>query len=398
MRKIHLIIYIMTALLLVSCNGRSPLDTTTIYDGDYCYRGEMSNGKRNGYGVLSIKDSIIYSGTWKDGKRCGYGTITDSLGRQITALWQADTIVSGTRQDSLGTYHGGFSKELLADGHGTWRGANGEFYTGEWAGDHRNGFGCGVAESGKVKAGDWRKGKYRGEQMLHTADRIYGIDVSRYQHEKGRKKFSLDWSTVRIVGLGAGRKSSGNIDYKISFAYIKSTEGTTIRNRYFPSDYVRAKKKGIAVGAYHFFSTKSSAAKQAHYFLKHTTLRIGDMPPVLDVEPSDAQIRQMGGTEAMFRSIRTWLAIVRNATGTKPVLYISQGFVNKYLPQAPDIRSNYPIWIARYGQYRPDIRLAFWQLTPHGKVRGIHGEVDINVFNGYKEQFAEFLQRETIKK
>ena len=127
-------------------------------------------------------------------------------------------------------------------------------------------------------------------------------------------------------------------------------------------------------------------------------MNAGDMPPVLDVEPSDAQIRQMGGTEAMFRSIRTWLAIVRNATGTKPVLYISQGFVNKYLPQAPDIRSNYPIWIARYGQYRPDIRLAFWQLTPYGRVRGIHGEVDINVFNGYKEQFAEFLQRETIKK
>lgn len=54
--------------------------------------------------------------------------------------------------------------------------------------------------------------------------------------------------------------------------------------------------------------------------------------------------------------------------------------------------NNYPVWIARYGQYRPNIHLAFWQLTPYGRVDGIHGEVDINVFNGYKEQFDEFLQ------
>ena len=398
MKISHLIIYALTALAIISCKDGKPIDTVTLYHGDYCYRGEMAHGKRNGYGVLSLKGSIVYSGMWKDGKRCGYGTTTDSLGRRITALWHADTIVSGTREDSLGIYHGGFSEDLLADGHGTWRNADGEFYTGQWTADRRNGFGCGVAENGKVKAGDWRKDRYRGEKMVHTADRIYGIDVSRYQHEKGKKKFHLDWTKVRVIGLGSGRRSAGDINYRISFAYIKSTEGVTVRNRYFASDYVNAKKRGIAVGAYHFFSTRSSAAAQAHFFLRHTALRVGDMPPVLDVEPSDAQIKQMGGPEVMFRAIRTWLNIVRNATGTKPVLYVSQNFVNRYLSAAPDIKGNYPVWIARYGQYRPDVRLAFWQLTPYGKVRGIQGDVDVNVFNGYKEQFAEFLHKETIKK
>ena len=95
----------------------------------------------------------------------------------------------------------------------------------------------------------------------------------------------------------------------------------------------------------------------------------------------------------MFRRVRVWLATVHRATGMKPVLYVGQGFVNKYLPLAPDIRDNYPVWIARYGQYRPDITLAFWQLTPYGRVRGIHGDVDINVFNGYHEQFMEFMAR-----
>ena len=105
----------------------------------------------------------------------------------------------------------------------------------------------------------------------------------------------------------------------------------------------------------------------------------------------------MGGVDGMFRKVRTWLSIVRRATGVKPVLYVGQGFVNKYLPLAPDIKESYPIWIARYGQYRPDIKLAFWQLTPYGRVKGIRGEVDINVFNGYKAQFAEFMEKEGVK-
>lgn len=394
MRKLHLIIYIMAIAVLASCHGGDRMNTATEYSGDYCYRGEMQNGKPNGYGVLTLKDSVVYSGTWKNGKRDGYGTATDSLGRKITALWQADTIVSGTRRDSLGSYHGEFGSKLLANGHGTWRGTDGSFYTGQWTDDQRNGFGCGVTESGKVKAGDWRKDRYRGERMLHTSDRIYGIDLSKHQHEKGKKRFGINWNALRITSLGSGNHGSGT--YRISFIYIKSTEGTTVRNKYFHADYRQARAHGFKVGAYHFFSARSAASQQAYYFLKNSRFLSGDLPPVLDLEPDSKQIAQMGGVSGMFNKVRTWLNIVHRATGVKPVLYVGQGFVNKYLPQAPDIKNNYPIWIARYGQYRPDIKLAFWQLTPYGRVSGVHGEVDINVFNGYNDQFREFMQRTGI--
>ena len=56
------------------------------------------------------------------------------------------------------------------------------------------------------------------------------------------------------------------------------------------------------------------------------------------------------------------------------------------------------MWIARYSEYKPDLRLAFWQLCPDGHVAGIQGDVDINVFNGYKLQFEKFLEEETIKR
>jgi len=41
------------------------------------------------------------------------------------------------------------------------------------------------------------------------------------------------------------------------------------------------------------------------------------------------------------------------------------------------------VWIARYGEYKPDVNLVYWQLCQDGKVAGIHGPVDINVYNGF---------------
>ena len=132
-------------------------------------------------------------------------------------------------------------------------------------------------------------------------------------------------------------------------------------------------------------------------FIRSVKLESGDLPPVLDVEPTERQIAAMGGIDKLFASVRTWMNIVRRHTGVRPILYVSQSFVNKHLNRAPDIKKNYNIWIARYGEYKPDIKLVYWQLCPDGRVDGIHGEVDINVFNGYHEQFDRFLKKELIK-
>ena len=105
----------------------------------------------------------------------------------------------------------------------------------------------------------------------------------------------------------------------------------------------------------------------------------------------------MGGTEVLFRNVRAWLQTVERHVKVKPILYVSQSFVNRYLSEAPDLKHDYQVWIARYGEYKPDVKLAVWQLSPNGRVRGIQGEVDINVFNGYHTQWEEFLQEMTLK-
>ena len=199
------------------------------------------------------------------------------------------------------------------------------------------------------------------------------------------------------MGKRGSQNVSGTADYPVSFVYIKSTEGTTIRNQYFVNDYAKARKQGIRTGAYHFWSVRRSGAEQANYFIRNTLFRSGDLPPVLDIEPSDAQIKMMGGEDRMFEHIRTWLRMVERYTGVKPILYVNQRFVNKYLSKQADLKRDYSVWIARYSEYKPDVRLTYWQLSSDGRVAGIQGDVDINVFNGYQSQFETFLKETTIK-
>ena len=293
-----------------------------------------------------------------------------------------------------GRYEGQLRKNV-PNGYGKYYGDDGSFYDGHWKDGKRDGFGIYVAPHEYLQVGEWKADVFKGERLTYTPDRIYGIDLSRHQHEKNNKVYHIYWNKLRITDLGtlSTKTIKGKVDYPVSFAYVKSTEGCTMLNTYYEADYKAARAHGIRTGSYHFFSTMSPGAAQAAHFLKCSKFNKGDLPPVLDVEPTDAQIVAMGGAEVMFRNIRAWMSLVQKRTGKRPILYISQTFANTYMPLAPDLGDNYHIWIARYGEYKPNFKLAYWQLSPDGKVRGIHGDVDINVFNGYCNQYEEFLKR-----
>lgn len=300
--------------------------------------------------------------------------------------------------DSTTQYYGEVDSLCRPHGEGYSFDNKGAYYAGSWKHGKRDGFGFAVAPKKTMKVGEWKMGVFKGERMVYSSDRIYGIDVSKYQHVIGKKKYKIDWKRLRITHLGniSKKRISGNVSYPISFVYVKSTEGSSLLNPYYRTDYLSARACGFKVGSYHFFSTRSAAALQARQFLKHTIVRKGDFPPVLDVEPTREQIQKMGGINILFARVRTWLRFVERETGVKPILYISQSFVNRYLNFAPDLKHNYLIWIARYGEYKPDIRLIYWQLCPDGSVSGIHGHVDINVFNGYKEAYSQFVREKTV--
>ena len=293
----------------------------------------------------------------------------------------------------------GETKDGKRNGHGIYIDSAGNYYDGFWTDGMREGFGCSVDSAGNVRVGLWKDDRFRGERLNYTPERVYGIDIARYQHEVDKGIYPINWKNLHITSLGVKtpKTITGKVNYPVSFVFIKSTEGTSVLNKYYGSDYVAARKNGIHVGTYHFFSTKSDPIKQAKHFLRNSKFGKGDLPPVLDVEPGDAQIAAMGGAEVMFSYIRTWMNIVESATGTRPILYINQMFVNQYMPLAPDIAADYEVWIARYNEFKPDMHLAFWQLGYDGKLSGIRGDVDINVFNGYRDEWEEYLERRTIR-
>ena len=375
-------------------------DRHNVMDEGYEMVAAFANGKR--LEIAPARRLTIWNvGTWQGRTREGTALDVDSAGFTIIGTYDADTIQTGLRIDTLGTYLGDFVG-TKADGHGAYI-ANDSYFEGHWTEDKRNGFGIQLltpaGENPRLQVGEWQNNRFWGERMKYTSERIYGIDIARYQHGKGRHKYPIQWQKLGIHYLGrkANKNVQGTADYPVSFIFIKSTEGTSIRNHYYVSDYAKARKHGIPIGAYHFFSLKSSGAAQAQHFINNTLFKKGDLPPVLDVEPSDAQIKAAGGPEKMFQQIRVWLRMVKARCGVPPILYINQMFINKYFSLAPDIKRDYDVWIARYGEYKPDVRLAFWQLSAEGRVHGITGDVDINVFNGYKSQFQTFLEQKTIK-
>ena len=369
------------------------------YHQDTCYEGHFVQGKWNGQGKLTLPNGV-FEGEWKDGFPNGKGIYTDSL-CVWGDTWEKGKLPKGMRCDSNGVYTGMFNDSLDPSGYGTLTHREElRFYAGYWNQGKPHHFGIQI-ESGKpIRIGWWKNGQYLGEKMAYNTSRVYGIDISRYQHKrvlvrKGRKRYWQEspilWDQLRITNLGAKNNKNviGAIDFPISFCFIKSTQGVRIHSKFYNTDARNARKRGIKVGAYHFMNPISGKA-QAKWFLRKTTILKGDLPPVLDVELTSQQIARMGGKNALYREIQAWLDEVEKATGKKPILYVSQRFIEKYLHNGPSKLLTYNVWIARYGEYRPYVKLLYWQLTPFGRVKGIHGEVDINVFNGNKEQFEQY--------
>lgn len=355
--------------------------------------------RHTGYWLSRQDDGSVAAGYRVKGRRQGKGLVYIPDSVEIWGRYNADTLCHGISRHRSDWYRGDMDRLGRPHGHGTLCYDGHRTYSGSWVAGRKEGFGYQTGLNTALQVGEWQSGSYRGERLTYTSDRIYGIDISRFQHEIGKKKYGINWKQLRISHLGTSshKRINGHVDYPISFMYIKATEGISIRNRYYPTDYRQARSHNIHVGSYHFFSTTTPGAAQARHFLRYARLSKGDLPPVLDIEPSKAQIDRMGGPEALWREVRAWLRVVKQRSGVAPVLYINQKFVNTYLPYAPDVRSNHQVWIARYGEYKPDVRLAYWQLCADGRVNGIRGEVDINVFNGYKDEFRLFLEKNCIR-
>ncbi len=190
---------------------------------------------------------------------------------------------------------------------------------------------------------------------------LHGIDVSHYQAQ-------VNWEAI----------ASQNI----SFAFVKASEGEDFTDSLFQSNWAALKRVGIKRGAYHFFRPTRSVYKQARNFISQVKLEAGDLPPVLDVEVTN------GASNAItVMRIQTWLEMIESHYRIRPIIYTNLNFYHEYIAGNFD---DYPLWIARYNKRSPklddDRQWHFWQYGDRGRIEGINGDVDFNVFFGQPEE------------
>ncbi len=191
--------------------------------------------------------------------------------------------------------------------------------------------------------------------------KLQGIDVSHWQGK-------IDWQHVTQSG--------------IQFAFLKATQGINHPDARFTENRDAVEKLGLTYGAYHFFDPTQDATQQAMVYLKRISTSQSILPPVLDVE-----ITAGVDSKTLQQGVKTWLQHVQKETKCQPVIYASPAFWNTHLGK--DL-NDYRLWLADYAS-SPRLPTGieswlFWQYSESGKVSGIGGEVDSDVYHGSLDQ------------
>lgn len=201
---------------------------------------------------------------------------------------------------------------------------------------------------------------------------VQGIDVSHHQSK-------INWHEI-----------DKNV---VQFAFIKATEGGNHKDSMFQENWREAIINQIPVAAYHFFTFCKEGNEQARNYIHYVPKDSIDLPPIIDLEYG-GNCQRANWTEDIIAEITKYLEIIENHYQKKVIIYTTNEFYKNFLKdQFPDN----PIWIRDIlsSPKLPDGRdWLFWQYTNRGSVKGINTLVDLNAFNGNREDFEKLLIKE----
>ncbi|MGO2573860.1 MAG: glycoside hydrolase family 25 protein, partial [Corynebacterium casei] len=91
---------------------------------------------------------------------------------------------------------------------------------------------------------------------------------------------------------------------------------------------------------------------------------------------------------------REFMNELETLTGRTPMMYTYRYFWIEQMNNTQEF-ANYPLWLAAYQSTAPDPvggwnKLDMWQRSDSGRVNGIAGNVDLNLFNGNEAQLNMF--------
>ncbi|MDY2609787.1 MAG: GH25 family lysozyme [Eubacteriales bacterium] len=190
------------------------------------------------------------------------------------------------------------------------------------------------------------------------------IDISVYQTVQAWESVYADGVRFVIIKATQGRALDGT--------------GTPFRDPALQSHADGAVATGVPMGFYHFLCARDTeqAQQEAAYFLN----AISPWQPFvrhvfLDCETYGNKNLQQQTKAQLTQTCHAFLQQVASA-GYTPALYTNADHMENYL----DISAlQVPLWIAAWGSRKPQTPgMVLWQYGP-GSVRGILGQVDLNV-------------------
>jgi lysozyme len=206
------------------------------------------------------------------------------------------------------------------------------------------------------------------------------IDISWCQSQ-------IDWAKLKELKVAVIMRC-GQADYEDSR---------------FQEHWANAARAGVLAGIYYFYQPNLGPESQIAAFLRiYNGLTVKPKVIFLDVE----DICVGGGqpnivppsviTHSVW--LWTWLSQVESETGVTPGIYTRADYWNQWTTRSYNW-GRYPLWIASWLVYAPDIRLPLdwtkwtvWQYEGGtGRQEGVEGPCDLDVYNGSQVEMERFF-------
>ena len=201
--------------------------------------------------------------------------------------------------------------------------------------------------------------------LLQNVKSYAGVDVSAFQGK-------VDWKKVKQSG----------IDFAIiRLGYRGYESGKLVEDEYAKTNLKNAKEAGLRIGAYFFSQALNikETDQEIQFMLKILGDTRLDMPIVLDWEIPANTARTRNMDARTLTDIQRHFCGIMRAKGYQPMIYFNW-YQSEHLYVLHELE-DYPFWLALYqDRMTYPWKVEMWQYTDKGKVPGIAGNVDLNVY------------------
>jgi len=201
--------------------------------------------------------------------------------------------------------------------------------------------------------------------LLQNVTSYAGVDVSAFQGK-------IDWKQVKQSGIEFAI---------IRLGYRGYESGKLVEDEYAKDNLKNAKEAGLKVGAYFFSQALNirETDEEIKFMLKILGDTQLDMPIVLDWEIPASTARTRNMDARTLTDIQRHFCGQMRDRGFQPMIYFNW-HQSEHLYVLHDLEA-YPFWLALYqDRMTYPWKVEMWQYTDKGKVPGIQGNVDLNVY------------------